>query len=186
MYAGSKQGLYYSWFRYYDPEAGQYISQDPIGLAGGNPTLYGYVGDVNCWIDPFGLSSNTLLFRGERSSMTPERAFTEGFKPKGTHNDLLLHTTSNTTPGNFVSSSSKRGIAQDFAGRNGYLYEIDTPNGIDVNKALGSRSPFPEQFEHAIQGGVKGSEIKGSQKLSKGKLVGDYINNPNYKKPKCR
>ncbi len=29
--------------------------QDPIGLAGGNPTLYGYVGDVNSEFDPFGL-----------------------------------------------------------------------------------------------------------------------------------
>ena len=56
LYADSKQGLYYSRFRYYDPEAGQYISQDPIGLAGGNPTLYGYVGDVNCWADPLALS----------------------------------------------------------------------------------------------------------------------------------
>jgi len=34
---------------------GSYISQDPIGLAGGNATLYGYVGDPNSWIDPLGL-----------------------------------------------------------------------------------------------------------------------------------
>ena len=34
---------------------GAYISQDPIGLAGGNPTLYGYVKDSNCWVDVFGL-----------------------------------------------------------------------------------------------------------------------------------
>ncbi len=30
--------------------------QDPIGLAGGNPTLYGYVEDVNVWVDEFGLA----------------------------------------------------------------------------------------------------------------------------------
>ena len=42
-------------FRYYDPKTGNYISQDPIGLAGGNPTLYGYVFDPNTQIDPFGL-----------------------------------------------------------------------------------------------------------------------------------
>ena len=52
--------MYYNRFRYYDPEIGQYISQDPIGLAEGNPTLYGYVGDTNVWIDPWGLYS---LFR---------------------------------------------------------------------------------------------------------------------------
>jgi uncharacterized protein RhaS with RHS repeats len=34
---------------------GNYLSQDPIGLDGGNPTLYGYVKDVNSWVDVFGL-----------------------------------------------------------------------------------------------------------------------------------
>jgi uncharacterized protein RhaS with RHS repeats len=34
---------------------GSYISKDPIGLAGGNPTLYGYVKDVNSWVDVWGL-----------------------------------------------------------------------------------------------------------------------------------
>jgi len=34
---------------------GMYISSDPIGLAGNNPTLYGYVEDVNTWLDIWGL-----------------------------------------------------------------------------------------------------------------------------------
>ncbi len=34
-----------------------YLSQDPIGLAGNNPTFYAYVHDSNSWVDPFGLSS---------------------------------------------------------------------------------------------------------------------------------
>ena len=32
------------------------MSQDPIGLQGGNPTLYGYVRDVNRRLDPLGLN----------------------------------------------------------------------------------------------------------------------------------
>ncbi|WP_164849112.1 AHH domain-containing protein [Flavobacterium columnare] len=35
-----------------------YLSQDPIGLAGNNPTLYGYVADNNTMFDPFGLMPN--------------------------------------------------------------------------------------------------------------------------------
>ena len=35
---------------------GQYTQQDPIGLAGGNTTLYGYVHNPNWWIDPLGLT----------------------------------------------------------------------------------------------------------------------------------
>jgi uncharacterized protein RhaS with RHS repeats len=34
-----------------------YLSKDPIGLAGNNPTLYGYVKDTNSWIDILGLLS---------------------------------------------------------------------------------------------------------------------------------
>ena len=55
QYEDSETGLYYNRFRYLDPNTGNYISQDPIGLAGGNPTLYGYVKDVNSWVDVFGL-----------------------------------------------------------------------------------------------------------------------------------
>jgi RHS repeat-associated protein len=56
QYEDVETGLYYNRFRYYDPNIGNYLSQDPIGLAGGNPTLYGYVGDTNSWVDVFGLS----------------------------------------------------------------------------------------------------------------------------------
>ncbi|MBK9578114.1 MAG: hypothetical protein IPO40_13645 [Fibrobacteres bacterium] len=55
QYEDAETGLYYNRFRYFDPEAGGYISQDPIRLEGGNPTLYGYVGDPNGWVDPWGL-----------------------------------------------------------------------------------------------------------------------------------
>ena len=47
--------LAYNRFRYYSPETGAYISQDPIGLKGGaNP--YSYTHDVNMWLDVFGLA----------------------------------------------------------------------------------------------------------------------------------
>ncbi|WP_269467217.1 AHH domain-containing protein [Flavobacterium columnare] len=49
------EGLAYNRFRYYNPETGNYISQDPIGLEGNNPTFYGYVADNNTHFDPFGL-----------------------------------------------------------------------------------------------------------------------------------
>ncbi|WP_455062147.1 RHS repeat domain-containing protein [Prevotella fusca] len=55
QYEDEETGLYYNRFRYYDPRIGNYISQDPIRLAGNNPTLYGYVGDLNKRTDIFGL-----------------------------------------------------------------------------------------------------------------------------------
>ncbi len=55
QYEDEETGLYYNRFRYYSPDMGMYISSDPIGLAGNNPTLYGYVEDVNTWLDVVGL-----------------------------------------------------------------------------------------------------------------------------------
>ena len=55
QYEDEETGLYYNRFRYYSPDEGRYISQDPIGLEGGM-NLNIYVSDSNAWIDPFGLS----------------------------------------------------------------------------------------------------------------------------------
>lgn len=55
QYFDSETNLCYNRFRYYSPETGTYLSQDPIGLQGGS-RLYGYVHNPNGWIDQFGLS----------------------------------------------------------------------------------------------------------------------------------
>jgi RHS repeat-associated protein len=55
QYEDAETGLYYNRFRYYDPVAGQYISQDPIGLLGG-PRPYGYVRDPLHYVDVLGLT----------------------------------------------------------------------------------------------------------------------------------
>ncbi|NLR67217.1 hypothetical protein HGH92_23115 [Chitinophaga varians] len=56
QYEDAETGLYYNRFRYYSPEEGCYISQDPIGLAGGIRP-YGYVDDPLSWVDPAGLAA---------------------------------------------------------------------------------------------------------------------------------
>jgi len=55
QYEDEETGLYYNRFRFYDPDVGQYVSQDPIRLAGGNPTAYAYVSNPYSETDPFGL-----------------------------------------------------------------------------------------------------------------------------------
>ncbi|HTF95531.1 MAG TPA: RHS repeat-associated core domain-containing protein [Cellvibrio sp.] len=56
QYEDNEIGLYYNRFRYYDPTAGQYLSQDPIRLAGGM-TPYSYTSNPTYLIDPLGLSA---------------------------------------------------------------------------------------------------------------------------------
>jgi RHS repeat-associated protein len=62
QYEDVETGLYYNRFRYFSPEEGAYISQDPIRLNGG-ASLYKYVHDPACYIDPFGLMCLSGLSR---------------------------------------------------------------------------------------------------------------------------
>jgi RHS repeat-associated protein len=56
QYSLSESGLYYNYFRDYDPQTGRYIESDPIGLNGGSFSTYAYVaGNPVSAIDPFGL-----------------------------------------------------------------------------------------------------------------------------------
>ena len=56
QYYDEEIGLAYNRFRYYSPESGTYISQDPIRLAGNNPNFYGYTFDSNTEVDVWGLN----------------------------------------------------------------------------------------------------------------------------------
>ncbi|GAA0127533.1 hypothetical protein UT300019_34390 [Clostridium sp. CTA-19] len=107
--------------------------------------------------------------------------FEQGFTSKGTHTNLEQHVTSNTTAGNFIPTTSEKGIEQQFAGKNGYMYEIETSNYIDVNRTLGAKSPLPEQMEFSIPGGINQSQIKGAWVMKKGVPTGEFIPNPRFK-----
>ncbi|MGB7801899.1 RHS repeat-associated core domain-containing protein, partial [Buttiauxella sp.] len=50
-----ESGLHYNRHRYYDPAQGRYISQDPIGLAGGW-NIYAYPLEPLLFVDPLGLA----------------------------------------------------------------------------------------------------------------------------------
>jgi RHS repeat-associated protein len=53
-------GWYYMRARYYDPEMGRFISEDPLGFDGGDVNLYAYaLNNPVMFIDPLGLCSET-------------------------------------------------------------------------------------------------------------------------------
>ena len=63
QYVDDESGLAYNRFRYYDPQSGNYLASDPIGLNGGE-TPYAYVHNPMGWVDPFGLAKCASVENG--------------------------------------------------------------------------------------------------------------------------
>jgi RHS repeat-associated protein len=58
-------GLYHVRSRYYSPQLGRFISEDPLGFRGGDVDFYAYVGnDPIDYVDPFGLGQQRSPRRG--------------------------------------------------------------------------------------------------------------------------
>ncbi|MCM2494318.1 DddA-like double-stranded DNA deaminase toxin [Burkholderia glumae] len=60
QYADDSTELHYNTFRFYDPDVGRFINQDPIGLMGGL-NLYQYAPNSIAWTDWWGLAGSYTL-----------------------------------------------------------------------------------------------------------------------------
>ncbi|HGY9626243.1 TPA: RHS repeat-associated core domain-containing protein, partial [Pseudomonas putida] len=60
QYYDQETCLHYNLFRYYEPELGRFITQDPLGILGGD-NLYAYAPNPISWVDPAGLSPSKFL-----------------------------------------------------------------------------------------------------------------------------
>jgi RHS repeat-associated protein len=145
QYEDEETGLYYNRFRYYDPEAGAYVSQDPIGLAGGD-NLYGYVSDPHIQSDEFGLKGcdrskiyqdQAGIWREPNGRFTKHpgwpinRGFKRGKASKGTLGKGTKFDRYGGTDGNFVADLGtpfgERALPSSYAKRNFNSYEVVKP-----------------------------------------------------------
>ena len=84
QYTDDESGLAYNRFRYYDPQSGNYLASDPIGLLGGE-TPYAYVHNPMGWVDPFGLAKCPTLIRDSLGRIkNAEATVVRGALGKGT------------------------------------------------------------------------------------------------------
>ena len=97
QYCDRETGLHYNFFRYYEPDAGRFVNQDPIGLEGGD-NIYLFSPNIQSWIDPLGLLSwNTARkqfwkaeAKKERDRIAKEKAKNPGSSPKCKYSERNL------------------------------------------------------------------------------------------------
>ncbi|MGH1372134.1 MAG: RHS repeat-associated core domain-containing protein [Cellvibrionaceae bacterium] len=180
QYFDSESGLHYNRHRYYDPSVGRFVHQDPVGLLGGTNN-YQYAPNPVGWVDPFGLKCKEIItYRGD--TRPPETIFSEGFQTKGDNTDLYQYAAVNT-PSIYLSTTTNIDVAVEFATKygccDGYVYAVRSSNGIDVNRTLGSQSPWPEEAEIAIPHGAKSDQILGATFVSANETFANHtILNP--------
>ena len=158
QYEDEETGLYYNRFRYYSPEDGCYTQQDPIGLNGENPTMYGYVYDPLSEMDPLGLVWRDLLPSGMGHHLVPrsiaKKLGIEGLAkrtalawyPYDTVGSGVLHQQLHRVlieQGVPFHGSKYTGTVDDFWEKAGIAYE-----GIDVDGYLKTPYTKKPQYEH--------------------------------------
>ncbi len=125
QYCDIETKLFYNRFRYYDPDGGMYISQDPIGLEGGLRS-YAYVPDPLVWIDPLGL---------KKKSCKPAHVDTKSTgrtKPRGKNESFAMdHVRKHPENGDVIIAAGDIGD-RCFAGK-GWNKMSQKVNGVDVH-----------------------------------------------------
>jgi RHS repeat-associated protein len=130
QYHDTETGLHYNRHRYYDPEIGQFVGQDPIGLAGGeNP--YQYAPNPMTWIDPLGLArgKKDKVYVYRQLNAEDRARFDSGssLKPKGSGGSIAEHVAGADT--GHISASLTEDAAKRFESGNG-LVKIDVEAAI--------------------------------------------------------
>lgn len=149
QYFDVETGLHYNRFRYYDPDVGRFVSQDPIGLAGGE-NLYQYAPNPTGWIDPLGLCGKckTAGIKVDDCDDVPQIA----------QNDLTVSASS--SGGKFdlttenLSATCALGKAEAIVGANGAQWQQVEPTSrtqASSSSSSGPMVPTADAIENAYK-----------------------------------
>ncbi|MCG8857663.1 hypothetical protein G1L11_12565, partial [Tenacibaculum finnmarkense] len=159
QYYDAEIELAYNRFRYYDPEDGRYISQDPIGLLSGEDNFYSYVNDPNEEIDILGLNN---ISTGAGRDHVKYSGIRNG-KPYSGY--ASAPSKMNLTPEQIVArryrgqKNKPKDIEVDYHGKNirgkntaRGLEEMGAGDGFDnAQRPVGDRNPKKDKYRRAAE-----------------------------------
>jgi RHS repeat-associated protein len=127
QYFDAETALHYNRFRYYDPDIGRFISQDPIGLLGGSNSS-AYAPNPTGWVDPLGLTNNCGACPGNNAPPLPDKIVGNQSDPRAGLNKS----------GNKHTSGP---LAQENGGNGDFLHDLDVLAGPVRPQRAGDRAP---------------------------------------------
>jgi RHS repeat-associated protein len=132
-YDDDETGLHYNFFRYYDPDIGRYITQDPIGIGGGI-NLYEYTHNPLNWVDPLGLDNKYRRGNGQFGRKP-------GPKPKP------------STHGNAIGANKPAVLYAQFDENQVFQKWGITNEVVDPNRRYGNSVPDDWRVQEVDRGG---------------------------------
>jgi RHS repeat-associated protein len=145
QYFDIESKLHYNMFRYYDPEMGRFISQDPIGLGGGE-NLYQYVINPIKWIDPWGLAGCSDVQMSRRAAFRQAKRIA-GIPTSSqykTHKKVFDNTSENRKVYEFEVNGRNKYVIEhldDKMGRGPHFHGADDIKGSPFDKGRYNQYP---------------------------------------------
>jgi RHS repeat-associated protein len=123
QYWDQEIGLCYNRYRYFDPHICSFISQDPIGLAGGE-NVYAYAPNVWGWLDPLGLCAADA-----ESAMSTGRTTPRNLEEQLAMEEVMSNPKGTTPPRMPQMSDTKNNLfAED-----GWIKRTQNVNGVEIH-----------------------------------------------------
>ncbi|MFJ4434018.1 RHS repeat-associated core domain-containing protein [Pseudomonas sp. NPDC089395] len=139
QYFDEETSLHYNLFRYYDPEVGRFVTQDPAGIVGGD-NLYAYAPNPISWVDPAGLSPSKLL--------AAAMAKAGNTVPPGYAAHHLIPTNV-VSKSNLIQEAMRRGIYNPNGASNGSPLPITSAESLASGKPLHSGGHLGSYYDAA-------------------------------------
>jgi uncharacterized protein RhaS with RHS repeats len=134
-----------------------YLSQDPIGLAGNNPTLYGYVKDINSWVDVFGLD----ITPNKAAGLEREAIAKDWLQQRHPNAEILSERYIRDASGTSVKDINGSRRRLDFVvvenGKVVGVYEVTSPTANKTTQALKEAEIRSNGGTHVKTSGRKGA-----------------------------
>ncbi|MVX35278.1 RHS repeat-associated core domain-containing protein, partial [Myroides sp. LoEW2-1] len=184
QYDDLESGLYYNRFRYYSPDMGMYVSQDPIKFLAGIK-FYPYVEDSNIDYDSLGLISEGKFgtFKGTKNTLDE------------VGNGIQRHHLNQTGVFNFDRDSGRVIGLEGYASRKGSQHYKAHLHMDDFYEKLRVKGKIPSVFRYNVElykslrkaemgrrVSVKGVYFAVLEQLTNGKFPWNKVDNINVKR----